>query len=337
MNYYFAVGTAGASFFALGSYTLSIVPQGAPPGPPAPPPPPAPPGSLGTTSNGILIDPHQQHLFQNAENLNPNTVNGLGLGFYDQAGISNPTVGDFYHIHSPNTQNNVPKEMMVMAWQLTANGLAPAVTVYDHNDNVLAGQVIGNSGGFFSLDIPNAAPGQDYVVEVSALNPTGSNATGNYAFGVEFNSNPAVDLTRCVTGTLTAAAPQQLEQLQVNQTCGIAFVLAASGQGNAQVQMTIYDANGNVVFSLVTGAGQQAVSGTAYLSSGTYTICFSAVVNNPNQPLNLSYQLEAGILSDPMGPVLVPNGTPASNSTTTQSSSTTSLGPVVIGTTPISH
>jgi hypothetical protein len=289
------------------------------------------------TSSGILIDQQQPHLLQNPENLQPNANSSLGLGFYDQAGISNPALGDYYQIQTPNTPNNVPEEMMVMAWGLAANGLVPQVQIYDSHHNAIAAQVIRNGNSFFSLEIPNALPGQNYVVEVSALNPSGSGATGNYAVGVEFNSNSFVSLTTCATGKLTAAASQQFETLQVNQTCGIAFVLAAQafGQGNAQVQMTICDANGNVVFSLVVCAGQQAVSGTAYLSSGTYTICFTAVISNPSPSLNVVYQLMGDVLSDPMGPALVPNGTSPSTSTTTQPSGTTALAPVVAGTTAI--
>jgi hypothetical protein len=68
--------------------------------------------------------------------------------------------------------------------------------------------------------------------------------------------------------------------------------------------MTICDANGNVIFSLDGGAGQQ-VSGVAYLLSGTYTLCFTAVTKSPGNSLSVTYQLEAALLSDPIGPVPV--------------------------------
>jgi hypothetical protein len=327
MNYYLAVGTAGASFFGVGCYTLSIIPQGVTL-------PSSQNGEL-TAANGILTDSHQQHHYQNAENLHLNTNVAMGLAFYAQGGISDPSTGDFYQIQSPNTPGNAPVEMMVTAWQLSLNGLAPQVTVYDDHGNVVSSQVSGNANGVFSVDIPNAVPNQHYIVEVSALNPSGANATGNYAVGVEFNNNAFVNLTTFVTGKLTAASSQQWLSLQVNNTCGLQLVLAAQspGQGNAQVEMIIYGANGASVVNLTTAGGQQAVSGTVYLAAGTYTIYFVEVIGDCSK--SVTFQLSLDILSDPMGPAPVPNGTPSGSSTTTPSSTTTASAPVVAGSMPV--
>jgi hypothetical protein len=320
MNYYVAVGTSAVTAFDLGSYTLSIIPQ----------------GSQAAAFNPILGDPHQQHQLQSPESLSPN-ANGLGLAFYDQGGISSSALGDYYKVHTPNTPNNVPEQMVVMAWGLGGNALTPQVQVYDNHANAVPAQVIGNGNGFFSVNIPNAVPGQDYVVEVSALSSGSLGTTGNYAVGVEFNSNSCVDLSTVAAGQLTAALPQQVETLQVNQSGGIAFLLAAqsaTAQGNTQVQMTIYDANGNVVYSLDAGAGQQ-VSGSVYLLSGTYTISFTAVANSPNSSWNVTYNLEADLLSEPIGPLAVQNGTASTSTTTRPPTTTIVLAPVVVGTAPI--
>jgi hypothetical protein len=328
MTYYFSVGTAGGSLFDLGSYTLSITPQGVTS-------PVVSPSSPVTVSNGILVDSHQQHQLQKPENLAAVSGNGLGLTYYAQAGISNPSLGDYYQVHTPNTSDNAPEEMMIMAWGLGANGFAPQVQVFDSHGNVVPAQVIGNGNGSYSLDIPNAAPGQNYVVKVSSENQSGPNAAGNYAIGVEFNSNPLVNLTTYTMGTLSAAAPRQFESLQVNVSGGMQLVLSAqgSGQSTAQVQMTICDADGNTVLSLVTTASQQTVSSAAYLFSGSYTICFELL--NPDPSIDAAYLLQGDLLSDPMGPMPVSNGTSSGQTTTTTTSGTSTLAPVIVGTTAI--
>jgi hypothetical protein len=74
-----------------------------------------------------------------------------------------------------------------------------------------------------------------------------------------------------------------------------------ANQGPGQVQMTITDATGNVVFSLIANAGD-TVGGTAlFLAPGQYTITFTAIASAGSP---LTYELYGTTLSDPIGPVL---------------------------------
>ena len=51
------------------------------------------------------------------------------------------------------------------------------------------------------------------------------------------------------------------------------FALSASNDGQAAaVRMTIYDSQGNKVFTLVAKAGKKTTTGTVWLPIGTYTV-----------------------------------------------------------------
>jgi hypothetical protein len=210
------------------------------------------------------------------------------------------------------------------------NGLMPQVNVFDVNGSPVAAQVIGNSNGFFSVVVANAAPSSKYYIEVSAANPSGSQNVGNYLLGIDFNASPSVPLQSFGSGTLTSSAPQESQTLAVTQAGATQFILGADAGGatGVEVQMTILDGLGNQVFQLTAWSGQPASTAVAYLTPGTYTVVYSVVAQNGVLPDSTSWNLQGWAVSDPIGPTLV-TGTSGSTSTTSTPTppSTTSLTP----------
>jgi hypothetical protein len=67
--------------------------------------------------------------------------------------------------------------------------------------------------------------------------------------------------------------------------------------------MTITDANGNVVFSLLAPAGQTVTGLRLLLAPGAYTVNFAAVTPG-GTPAALTFQLFGAAITDPIGPVI---------------------------------
>jgi hypothetical protein len=241
------------------------------------------------------------------------------LDFSYRASLGTPTEADYYKVRSPA---NPAQEMIVVAAASDFNGLVPRADVYDSSGAPVAAQVIANQDGFFGVRINAPLPGADYYVEVSAQDPAGSRSTGNYLLGIDFNAAPAVALQSYASGALTAEVPQQIQTLNVSQASAFQFVLAADAGGatDVQVQMTISDASGNVLFQLVSFAGQPASSGVAYLPAGTYTVGYVAVAASGPLPAAVSYALQGWVVSDPIGPALLYSTTTSTNTTSSTGS-----------------
>src|SRR5207253_1817585 len=130
---------------------------------------------------------------------------------------------------------------------------------------------------------------------------------------------------------LTESNPLLYQALTVNQSAGMQFVLNNNTAATAvpsQVQMLIYDQSGNLVFRLTANSGQPAVSGVAYLTAGTYTVCFAAVAQDGAAAPALNYSLYTDVLSDPIGPEILPSSTPTTTTpvSTWSDPSTMALG-----------
>ena len=122
-----------------------------------------------------------------------------------------------------------------------------------------------------------------------------------------------MDLLRLSENAVTTA------KLNMVQDGLFHFVLAADNgtkSSSANVNMTVYDQNGNVVLSLDATTGQPPVSAAVYLLTGTYTIRYS-VTTTSGAYFPVAFWLDGEILSDPIGPYM----------TTTTNSSTSGSPP----------
>jgi hypothetical protein len=313
---YVEVGNATQSVFGIGSYQLALSTQ-------ANTSSPALPTSLLPTDN------RNDGSLATATRLTARNSSLTTLDFSYLSSISAPADVDYYKVHSPGTVNGAPQEMVVMVSATDFNRLAPRADVYDASGALVSAQVIGNDHGFFSIRIASALPGSNYYVKVSALDPSGSHNVGNYLLGIDFSATPTVSPQSFASGALPSVSPQQFQTLSVGRATAFQFVLAADAGGAAgvQVQMAIYDQQGNLVFQLVSEAGQPASSGVAYLTAGTYTVRYVAVARSGALPPLVSYSLQGWVLSDPIDPVLV--GSPTSPTGTTDPSGYTWSAPLL--------
>jgi hypothetical protein len=112
---------------------------------------------------------------------------------------------------------------------------------------------------------------------------------------------------------LTGDAPTQTYQLYVAlpQLFGWTLSVADGAPAGTTVQMTVLDANGNVVAQQTATPGQPSAPSSALLGPGAYTVRFTVVFPDGTPAAPVSYALLGTSLSDPIGPVVAdPTQTP---------------------------
>jgi hypothetical protein len=331
-TYYVRVQGASSDVFGIGSYQLRVVPDGmVPPSPPGNSPPAVVPDSNTNdtlasatvlTRKNAQTDPHFDYAYT--------------------ASVSSAADVDFYMIRAPKTvPAGTQSVMTVMVWGTGVSALDGKVTVYDQNGNVVQGTVLVHEGGNYVLQLPQAQLNARYYVAVSAVTPGGATDVGNYFLGVDIGS-VATPFDSLVSSSLSPTAAQATAngwttQPNLSFTAYrdqiFHFVLNAGTRttttGAASVQMTISDAAGNVVATLVATAGDTRTL-TLFLARGDYVIRFTGI--NPTGAATdpLDYELSGLSLSDPIEPYLIdPTLAPVSTTSnpTTSTSGSTGSGP----------
>jgi hypothetical protein len=296
-TYYIKVTDATSSVFGIGSYRVYLSYQ-----------------SPVITLESNVVFPLVNtigHLYDTAQNALP-LVPTFGANKPDQRfdyvwrdSITDSTDQNFYQIQSPAAPSGTSFVMHALAWEMDPNGLHPVIHVYDAQQNPIALQVLGNSDGMYSIQIPGMPPNTTYYVEVAALNPNGPNNTGKYVLGIKFDANHApVTLSTLESSALASATSANVSTLVMHQDALFHFSLAAdngSSLAGAVVTMAIYDQSGNLVFAIDAPTGQPPATGVVYLSAGTYTVRTS-IKSSSGLFLPVNYSLLGEILSDPIGP-----------------------------------
>jgi hypothetical protein len=310
-TYYAKVEGATGDVFSVGSYNLVLDYHYANGGG----------GGGGSGGSSFYDDNHTDDTAVTATVLSPT---GSNTHFVERAVVRDATDVDYYKVSptSPSTSLN----MSVAVSGLDVNGLRPTVSLLDGNGNPLPTQVVSNDGGTVTLQLPSAPMGVSYYVRVAAADPAGTHATGNYQLSVDCNSVAAVQFDSQSGHTLAAMAPQNFSTLSVSAAAVIEFTLSADvGQSSipAAVRMTIFNAAGRSIFTMVAGAGQPVSTGTFLCSAGNYTVAFNAATQS-GVPLNsLTYALRDRQISCPIDAFLVDPSNPTGSSTITVSGSST--------------
>jgi hypothetical protein len=211
----------------------------------------------------------------------------------------------YYQIQAPPSASGAADILTAAVNALSSNGSTAQVQVLDSQGNLVAGDVLVNGNGTYTIQAANLLPGQTYYLELSKRGESEAEGNGNCSLVVDF-AQPLALSRNFVAGTLTAAAPQQAYTLYVAQTQLFEFALSVdrpSARTHASVELTITDQAGNVVFDLLAGAGQTASGVGVLLPPGAYTARFTATaLHGPALPL--AYNLEGSSLTDPLGPAL---------------------------------
>jgi Matrixin len=283
----------------------------------------------GTVADYSDIDGHSGNdSIATATNLGdarPNT--DTRWDFAGHAAIDALTDSDYYRVH---TVSDTPGVLVVTAWAEQPGTLDPEVAVFDAAGNRVSARVLLNNSSVYTIQIEGVLPNSTYYVRVKA-SPNPINLAGaQYFLGIDFR-NDAVTMQDFASGTLTSQAPTLTQPLSVAESASYRFELSAglSADPNAAVRMTVTDAKGKVLFTLVAKAGE-TVAGDVFLGVGEYIVRFNGFSGSGALTAPLDFTSRYLTTTEPMGvqmmdPVEGPSS--GSQSSPPPSSSTSSPPP----------
>jgi hypothetical protein len=253
-------------------------------------------GVLAPITNTVagVLDGHTNDTLATALNLAPPQPTDQRFDATYRGVIEDAADTDTYRVSTAAFAAGTPVTLDAMVWGTDSTPLNPRVRVFDAAGNPVAFQVLANDAGLFSLQIPNAAAGQAYFIQVAARTPGGANGTGGYFLAADFNRSALIAFAGADAGT-TSAAAAATTTMTVGQSGLFEFALAADA--GASVTMTVYDAAGNAVFALTAAGGQPTATTFRYLAAGAYTVKYTTTAAGP-----AGYDLYLLDLSDPVGP-----------------------------------
>jgi hypothetical protein len=287
-TYYVKVEGAGGGAFDVGAYRLraQTLPwfSGVTDFLPDPAPPPE------TTFD----DNYTNESFATATVLTANTPQtALGFDYSLTARLRDPGDVDYYLVQAPDLTTG-SRVITVMAWGAQNDGLQPRVQVFDANQNPVPGRMLVNENGILTFQVDVFVPGQAYFVKVDAA------SAGDYFLGLHFNAL-RITMDPLAQRSLTADRAQQTGILHNYRTGLYHFLLQGQGDANSQVVLTVLNSSGQVVAQLVASGGGTA-SVTLTLPPGDYCFLIAGSARDGGAFTGIDYQLQASLLSDPVGP-----------------------------------
>jgi hypothetical protein len=214
----------------------------------------------------------------------------------------------YYSFQAPAVTGGGPLVFTAALDLAVGQGHGGRLDLLDAAGNVVPSVVLMDAAGVDTIRATGLTPGATYFLQVSM--PGDSAGGGNAVLVADFLQSADVAPT-LKTGTLGAAGPQATSTLYVARSQYFQFQLSASAtspdDGDA-VQMTILDQKGNVVLQITAQADGRAAVGSVLLTPGEYTVEFSALAEEDDSSPDLTYSLQGGAISDPIG-VIVHNPT----------------------------
>ena len=298
-TYYIEVQGATSSVFGVGSYHLNVqVLPSAASGLTG-----VLVGTVGNTTTPVLQSLPTNTTFATASLLPQVQQVDSHFDYAFRSNIGTLASARYYAFTAPTPPQGQGDVLTVMAWGLGSQGLLPAVTVYDANQQPVSAQVLVNDSGMIDVQVLNPVAGATYYVQVAAAQPQGSRSTGNFFLGINF-STQAVALHQWVQGTVDQSHLEVVKNLHVNQTQLFHFVLSANAAdptAQAAVRLTIFNGSGKVLFTLVAVNGQ-TVSGNVFLNQGSYVVHFDGGTPNGAALPTLNFTVWGITLTQPIGP-----------------------------------
>jgi hypothetical protein len=206
---------------------------------------------------------------------------------------------DFYRIRSP--ENGIGTSVLTIAIRsLEAGTLVPRITVLDHSRNIVPSTVLANGAGQLIVQIIVSAD-EDFYVAVSAADPAGPFASGNYQLTASFGEHDA-EVQQFAAGTLPVGIGQNVHKLYVAEPQLFHFLLQAEPVAGASPHLviaTVNDASNQPVHRLATSLGDVRSSSAVLLAPGTYQVVLSASTLDGPAAIPINYQLRGLTISDP--------------------------------------
>ena len=311
-TYYIKVNPASGTPYSMGAYQLTVVSN------------PAAPMVSAKGSNGTLQNTGTNSDFSTAVRLQTSAGYASGSHYTVNAVDQNPGQSDYYSVQAPAAAT-VAFNTMAMTITVPNGGALPTVTVYNSNQQPVSLQWVSNSSGCISFQVANPTPGATYYVALQ--NNSSVAGASSYRLDVAvFSENITLQVDtlaslsaakKTVTGTITESQGEQREFFLVN----------LGSTPGTWVQMTIYDSQGQAVFTTTAYAGQTS-GGITLLNAGTYTVSItegSSTGDLPPVDFDLfSANVSGTVGATPANPNLFALG--SGNTTTSQGSGSSSGG-----------
>jgi hypothetical protein len=297
-TYYVGVASAASDRFAVGRYGLAVTFD----------------ATLQTTSAQIASLLRSIHGGSSGGDVSDDakpggipalrTTHGYALNqHYETRGSVNRAVT--YSVLSPLSPSG---SSLVLTVAVRASGdsrLLPQLEVLDANQQPVAAEVLVNGGNGYTIQASGLAPGQTYYLALTPPAPANGEDAA-FSLVADFRQAPSlVPVQAAGMVSTSASGPAYALYVALDQVFN--FTLSATGTGaplGSAVQMTITDAKGKVVFTLVTASGQTVTGWPVLLGPGAYTVRFS-IVTPAGVPGSLWFILRGTSISDPIGPVIV--------------------------------
>ena len=240
-----------------------------------------------------------------AKRLLPVSTNAGQVWFEQLGSIVNENDTDVYIVETSEEVLEQPGVMTVRIQSLTLGGLIPDVMVHDVEGQLLSQQVVTHGNGELVVQVDYPEEEETVAITVSADEPMGSFAKGDYRMSVTVGSS-RVELTEFSAGELSSATPihAQLFHVSTPQLFHFLVTTASSTQGTSTaISMDIFDEQGQPVYALVTGANDVRSGANPLLQPGTYTLRVGPL--NRSLQDQVAFQVTGVATSNPLGVVPV--------------------------------
>jgi hypothetical protein len=214
--------------------------------------------------------------------------------------ITDDSDQDYYRIRAPETGLGTGV-LTIAIRSMEAGTLVPKLAVLDHDRHPVSANVLANGAGQLVVQIADISPDEYYYLKVSAVDPSGPFATGNYQLTASFAEKEEI-LQPFAAGTLAVTSGQNVHTLYVAEPQLFHFALQSDPVNSASPHMiaaTFFDASNQTIHRLATSPGDIRSLGAVLLSPGTYKIVMSAGTLHGSAEVSINYQLNGFTISDP--------------------------------------
>lgn len=236
------------------------------------------------------------------------------------ASLGAATDVDVYRVRTTAKSGSV----LVVNVGTAPGGASPSVTVLDSKGNPVPAEVLVQNGDAVLIQIQGVKANATYFVSVRSADTTRWTAPEGYQIGIDFRATP-IALDPFADGTLTQAQNQIARALQVTNSTLFRLQLSANSATDTAptaARLTVFDAAGTAVFTLVARSGQ-TVLGDILLPPGAYTVVITGATRDGSPLKGLAVDARLMALTDPVGPSLADDYGISTTTTTAKTTTTT--------------
>ncbi len=260
----------------------------------------------GSTAAFLNNDNHLNDRDSEAFELKPTAGYAKRTHYASVGSLSDAADVDVYKFETAESKGDRPLVLTIGLTAYSANGVVPKVVLVDPLGQIVPVDVIAYDRGQYTVQATGIRPGSTYLVRVvrdSNRVVQLSSQLGNYSLAID-SLTPQSYLSTFASGQLGGSTPEAGGIVYVAQNQVMHIVLSVDVTPPATtggVQMTITDAGGNVVFSLVANAGETVSEEAILLAPGEYRVSYRSLGTAPS----IGFKVRGQSISDPAGPIVI--------------------------------